>query len=197
MLPEQPAWPLGELMSLDEWELPREKVVINRTIGEGAFGTVFGGECQFGENSPWLAVAVKTLKVGSTVEEKLDFLGEAEMMKRFTHVNVVQLLGLCTHQEPIYMVMEFMLYGEYRGDVHSLSAFRALYWVVLKKDAWRHALLYSAGDLKTYLLARRHLVSDKTVHSEEDEISSRRLTSMALDVCRALAYLTENRYVHR
>lgn len=163
MLPEQPAWPLGELMSLDEWELPREKVVINRTIGEGAFGTVFGGECQFGENSPWLAVAVKTLKVGSTVEEKLDFLGEAEMMKRFTHVNVVQLLGLCTHQEPIYMVMEFMLYG----------------------------------DLKTYLLARRHLVSDKTVHSEEDEISSRRLTSMALDVCRALAYLTENRYVHR
>ncbi|XP_047475227.1 atrial natriuretic peptide receptor 2-like isoform X2 [Penaeus chinensis] len=163
MLPEQPAWPLGELMSLDEWELPREKVVINRTIGEGAFGTVFGGECQFGENSPWLAVAVKTLKVGSTVEEKLDFLGEAEMMKRFTHVNVVQLLGLCTHQEPIYMVMEFMLYG----------------------------------DLKTYLLARRHLVSDKTVHSEEDEISSRRLTSMALDVCRALAYLAENRYVHR
>lgn len=51
-------------------------------------------------------------QVGSTVEEKLDFLGEAEMMKRFNHKNIVQLLGLCTHQEPIYMVMEFMLYGE-------------------------------------------------------------------------------------
>lgn len=113
MFPEQHAWPLSELISLDEWELPREKVVINRTIGEGAFGTVFGGECQFGDNSPWVAVAVKTLKVGSTVEEKLDFLGEAEMMKRFNHKNIVQLLGLCTHQEPIYMVMEFMLYGEY------------------------------------------------------------------------------------
>lgn len=163
MVPDQPAWPLGELMSLDEWELPREKVVINRTIGEGAFGTVFGGECQFGDNTPWLAVAVKTLKVGSTVEEKLDFLGEAEMMKRFNHKNIVQLLGLCTHQEPIYMIMEFMLYG----------------------------------DLKTYLLARRHLVSDRSLHTEEDEISSKRLTSMALDVCRALAYLTELRYVHR
>ncbi|XP_068222552.1 uncharacterized protein [Palaemon carinicauda] len=163
MIPEQPVWPLGELMSLDEWELPREKVVINRTIGEGAFGTVYGGECQFGEDTPWVAVAVKTLKVGSTVEEKLDFLGEAEMMKRFNHKNIVQLLGLCTHQEPIYMVMEFMLYG----------------------------------DLKIYLLARRHLVSDKTVQTEEDEVSSKRLTSMALDICRALAYLTEHRYVHR
>ncbi|CAL4139772.1 unnamed protein product, partial [Meganyctiphanes norvegica] len=49
--------------SLDEWEIPREKVVINRTIGEGAFGTVFGGECQFTDNGPWQAVAVKTLKV--------------------------------------------------------------------------------------------------------------------------------------
>lgn len=163
MIPNQAAWPLGELTSLDEWELPREKVVINRTIGEGAFGTVFGGECQFGENTPWLAVAVKTLKVGSTVEEKLDFLGEAEMMKRFNHKNIVQLLGLCTHQEPIYMIMEFMLYG----------------------------------DLKTYLLARRHLVSDRSMHTEEDEVSSKRLTSMAVDVCRALAYLTEMRYVHR
>ncbi|KAG7155890.1 Tyrosine-protein kinase transforming protein ros-like [Homarus americanus] len=163
MVPDQSTWPLGDLMSLNEWELPREKVVINRTIGEGAFGTVFGGECQFGDNTPWLAVAVKTLKVGSTVEEKLDFLGEAEMMKRFNHKNIVQLLGLCTHQEPIYMIMEFLLYG----------------------------------DLKTYLLARRHLVSDRSLHTEEDEISSKRLTSMALDVCRALAYLTELRYVHR
>jgi hypothetical protein len=30
-------------------------------------------------------VAVKTLKVGSSFEEKVDFLSEAEMMKRFDH----------------------------------------------------------------------------------------------------------------
>lgn len=69
MIPES-GWSIGELMPLDEWELPREKVVINRTIGEGAFGTVFGGECQFADNSPWLAVAVKTLKV-CVLENKL------------------------------------------------------------------------------------------------------------------------------
>ena len=32
---------------------------------------------------PQVAVAVKTLKAGSTVDEKIDFLSEAEMMKRF------------------------------------------------------------------------------------------------------------------
>lgn len=55
---------------------------------------------------------MKTLKTGSTVEEKLDFLSEADMMKRFDHKNIVKLLGVCTRNEPIYTVMEFMLYGD-------------------------------------------------------------------------------------
>ena len=62
--------------------------------------------------SSQVAVAVKTLKTGSTVEEKLDFLSEADMMKRFDHKNIVKLLGVCTRNEPIYTVMEFMLYGD-------------------------------------------------------------------------------------
>ncbi|KAL3182760.1 hypothetical protein MRX96_029359 [Rhipicephalus microplus] len=48
----------------------------------------------------WQAVAVKTLKVGAIIEEKLDFLSEAEMMKRFDHKNIVRLLGVCTTGEP-------------------------------------------------------------------------------------------------
>ena len=43
-----------------------------------------------------VAVAVKTLKAGSSVEEKIDFLSEADMMKRFEHKNIVKLLGVCT-----------------------------------------------------------------------------------------------------
>ena len=59
-----------------------------------------------------MAVAVKTLKEGSSMEEKIDFLGEADIMKRFDHKNIVKLLGVCTKKEPIYTVMEFMLYGD-------------------------------------------------------------------------------------
>ncbi len=73
------------------------------------------------KNDVQVAVAVKTLKVGSTVEEKIDFLSEAEMMKRFNHKNIVQLLGVCTRNEPVYTVMEFILYGTSKENQIRLS----------------------------------------------------------------------------
>uniref|UniRef100_V9IE64 receptor protein-tyrosine kinase n=3 Tax=Apis cerana TaxID=7461 RepID=V9IE64_APICE len=145
---------------LDKWEIPRHRVVINRKLGEGAFGTVYGGEAFFPEKG-WLAVAVKTLKIGSSTEEKLDFLSEVEVMKQFDHKNIIKLLGVCIKSEPVLTVMEFMLYG----------------------------------DLKTYLLARRHLVNNS--YEDSDEISNKKLTAMALDVARALSYLAQSKYVHR
>ena len=66
----------------------------------------------------------------------------------------------------------------------------------MKTTAVRILLPDQTGDLKTYLLARRHLVYENN-REDSDEISSRRLTSIALDVARALAYLAEQKYVHR
>ncbi|XP_064640093.1 uncharacterized protein LOC135495414 isoform X1 [Lineus longissimus] len=155
-----------EWLNLDEWEMPREKVVLNRKLGEGAFGTVYGGEAymmagaSMMQGSNWVACAVKTLKVGSSSHEKMDFLTEASLMKRFEDNNIVKLLGVCTRGEPAYCVMEFMLYG----------------------------------DLKTYMLARRQLV---TKSPDNEEVSSLSLTKMALDVINGLKYLTDNKYVHR
>ena len=56
-------------MSLDQWEMARDQVVLNRKLGEGAFGTVYGGEAQV--EGHWMAVAVKTLKIGSNIEMKV------------------------------------------------------------------------------------------------------------------------------
>ena len=42
------------LLTLDEWEIPRDRVVINRKLGEGAFGTVYGGEAFFDEKG-WVS----------------------------------------------------------------------------------------------------------------------------------------------
>ncbi|XP_065355846.1 receptor-type guanylate cyclase gcy-17-like isoform X2 [Calliphora vicina] len=146
--------------TLDKWEIPKENVVVNRRLGEGAFGTVYGGEAKIGDEG-WTAVAVKTLKSGASTEDRLDFLSEAEAMKRFDHKNIVSLLGVCLQSEPIYTIMEFMLYG----------------------------------DLKTYLLARRHMVNEKV--TDDSDISSKRLTMYAMDVSRGLAYLAQQKYVHR
>ena len=46
----------GTLLTLDEWEIPRERIVINRKLGEGAFGTVYGGEAFF-DDKGWVSKA--------------------------------------------------------------------------------------------------------------------------------------------
>ena len=43
------------VLQLDEWEIPRDRVVINRKLGEGAFGTVCGGESFFDEKG-WVSL---------------------------------------------------------------------------------------------------------------------------------------------
>ena len=60
-------WP-----ALDRWEIPKDRVVLNRKLGEGAFGTVYGGEALI--EDIWVPVAVKTLKPGSNTEEKVGCL---------------------------------------------------------------------------------------------------------------------------
>ena len=45
------------VLTLDEWEIPRDRVVINRKLGEGAFGTVYGGESFFDEKG-WVSLGL-------------------------------------------------------------------------------------------------------------------------------------------
>lgn len=95
---------------LTKWEIQRENIVINRRLGEGAFGTVYGGEALIDENEGWTAVAIKTLKSGSNAENRLDFLAESETMKRFDHKNIVKLLAVCLQSEPLYAVSFYSAY---------------------------------------------------------------------------------------
>ena len=56
------------VLTLDEWEIPRDRVVINRKLGEGAFGTVYGGEAFFDEKG-W--VSCKGLIISCYCKDKL------------------------------------------------------------------------------------------------------------------------------
>ncbi|ELU11511.1 hypothetical protein CAPTEDRAFT_217274 [Capitella teleta] len=54
-------------------------------------------------------VAVKTLKPGSMSTDS--FLAEAQVMKSLTHKNIVQLMAVCTEEEPILIVTEYLANG--------------------------------------------------------------------------------------
>jgi hypothetical protein len=47
--------------NLDKWEISRDRVVINRKLGEGAFGMVYGGEALF-EDKGWVSIILKSVQ---------------------------------------------------------------------------------------------------------------------------------------
>ncbi|CAH8673519.1 unnamed protein product [Schistosoma rodhaini] len=93
-------------------QIPPADIVLNRRVGQGAFGMVYGGEAK--RNGRWEAVAVKVIGNKATYEGKTDFLSEAKLMRSLDHRNVVRLVGICLYpkENHLYLIMEFMLNGD-------------------------------------------------------------------------------------
>ncbi|PFX16345.1 Fibroblast growth factor receptor 1 [Stylophora pistillata] len=99
-----------ECIKDDEWEIPREKLHIFAAIGEGAFGVVMEGSLDTVEGAT--KVAVKTLKPGADRHDYKDLMAELSIMKQAgSHPNIVSLLGACSVEGPLYLVMEFVSGG--------------------------------------------------------------------------------------
>ncbi|ERE85531.1 proto-oncogene tyrosine-protein kinase ROS [Cricetulus griseus] len=93
---------------------PREKLSLRLLLGSGAFGEVYEGTAVdiLGVGSGEIKVAVKTLKKGSTDQEKIEFLKEAHLMSKFNHPNILKQLGVCLLSEPQYIILELMEGGD-------------------------------------------------------------------------------------
>lgn len=105
-----------ELPMDSDWEIKRQLLTLGKSLGEGAFGKVvkaeFMGLLKVGVNA---IVAVKMLKEGHTDNEMLDLVSEMEMMKMIgKHINIINLLGCCTQNGPLYVIVEYAPYGNLR-----------------------------------------------------------------------------------
>ncbi|XP_050546487.1 fibroblast growth factor receptor homolog 1-like isoform X2 [Daktulosphaira vitifoliae] len=98
------------------WEFSRSNLSLSKTLGEGAFGKVLRGEADgILCDNVITTVAVKMLKDGHTDTEMMDLVSEMEMMKMIgKHVNIINLLGCCTQDGPLYVLVEFALHGNLR-----------------------------------------------------------------------------------
>ena len=88
-------------------ELDRAQLVRTELVGKGNYGEVYRGK--YGQRD----VAIKYMKTdGKTNMTNVDkFLEEAKIMKVFSHKNIVRMYGICTQEEPIFIVTEFMVNG--------------------------------------------------------------------------------------
>eukprot|EP00055_Hartaetosiga_balthica_P007684 m.26823 g.26823 ORF g.26823 m.26823 type:complete len:688 (+) comp5891_c0_seq1:88-2151(+) len=89
----------------DKWEIDRSDIMMGARLGSGQYGEVYEAVLR----SKSRHVAVKTLKEDAM--DAKDFLKEAEVMKKLKHENLVELIGVCTLDAPLYIVTEFMCNG--------------------------------------------------------------------------------------
>ena len=60
-------------------------------------------------------VAVKMLKEGHTDNDIIDLVAEMDLMKMIgRHINIINLLGVCTQDGPLYVIVEFAEHGNLR-----------------------------------------------------------------------------------
>uniref|UniRef100_A0A673LMG6 Fibroblast growth factor receptor n=1 Tax=Sinocyclocheilus rhinocerous TaxID=307959 RepID=A0A673LMG6_9TELE len=107
-----------ELPSDPKWEFSRTKLTLGKPLGEGCFGQVVMAEAigidKEKPNKP-LTVAVKMLKDDGTDKDLSDLVSEMEMMKMIgKHKNIINLLGACTQDGPLYVLVEYASKGNLR-----------------------------------------------------------------------------------
>ncbi|XP_059118249.1 LOW QUALITY PROTEIN: fibroblast growth factor receptor 4 [Peromyscus eremicus] len=114
---------LTGLVSLDLpldplWEFSRDRLVLGKPLGEGCFGQVVRAEA-FGmdpsQPDQTSTVAVKMLKDNASDKDLADLVSEMEVMKLIgRHKNIINLLGVCTQEGPLYVIVECAAKGNLR-----------------------------------------------------------------------------------
>ncbi|XP_062320434.1 fibroblast growth factor receptor 2 isoform X2 [Osmerus eperlanus] len=100
------------------WEFSRDRLTLGKPLGEGCFGQVVMAEALgIDKEKPKEAVtvAVKMLKDDATEKDLSDLVSEMEMMKMIgKHKNIINLLGACTQDGPLYVIVEYASKGNLR-----------------------------------------------------------------------------------
>uniref|UniRef100_A0A8B9VRX1 receptor protein-tyrosine kinase n=1 Tax=Anas zonorhyncha TaxID=75864 RepID=A0A8B9VRX1_9AVES len=90
-------------------EISPSSITRQKVIGAGEFGEVYKGTLKRGKKE--VPVAIKTLKVGYTEKQRVDFLSEASIMGQFCHHNIIRLEGVVSKYKPFMIITEYMENG--------------------------------------------------------------------------------------
>ena len=93
--------PVNLIYPYIKWEIDRRQVKLVKKLLEGGFSELWEG--LWNKN---IKVTIKKRK--PQIMTQSDFLQMASLMKKLYHRRIVQLYGVCTREEPIYIVTEHM-----------------------------------------------------------------------------------------
>ncbi|KAL1117264.1 hypothetical protein AAG570_004590, partial [Ranatra chinensis] len=99
-------------------EFPRHRLRMLKKLGEGAFGTLYVAEAdgipEYGVTTSLgkRLVAVKFLLHNASEQERFDFHRDMRLLAALEDHNIARVLGLCTRDEPLCVVMEYLEHGD-------------------------------------------------------------------------------------
>ncbi|CAH3153898.1 unnamed protein product, partial [Porites evermanni] len=104
----------------DKWEILPEQIQFEEELGRGEFGVVHKATFRKSDEMEVLnnaeaaqVVAVKVLHDNPSEAQKEEFTFEIEQMKLLgSHKNVVSMVGCCTLQEKMFLVIEYVPSGD-------------------------------------------------------------------------------------
>ncbi|XP_072227933.1 fibroblast growth factor receptor 1b [Leuresthes tenuis] len=153
------------------WELQRDRLTLGKPLGEGCFGQVVLAEAVgIEKNKPTrlTKVAVKMLKADATEKDLSDLISEMEMMKMIgKHKNIINLLGSCSQDGPLYVVVEYASQGNLREYLRARRPAGLEYWSGLRQATLGSVEIRELVSA-AYQVARgmAYLASKKCIHRD-------------------------------
>ncbi|XP_059612426.1 fibroblast growth factor receptor homolog 1-like [Phlebotomus argentipes] len=157
------------------WEFPRNHLVLGKTLGEGAFGRVIMAEANsLVKNGYGSVVAVKMVKEGHTDSDMASLVHEMEVMKMIgKHINIINLLGCCSQNGPLYVIVEYAPHGNLKD--------------FLKKNRPR-------SEFEIPCVTKTEA---EEYDPDKKNLTQKHLISFAFQIARGMEYLASRRCIHR
>lgn len=97
--------------TLEHFELNKNQIDVQETLGSGQFGSVCKGKCTL-KNGQEIPVAIKTLKKEDCPSnQEPELIREAKVMMPLSHKHIVRMIGVC-RSDSIMLVLELAPLGQ-------------------------------------------------------------------------------------
>ena len=147
----------------------------------GVAENLFGDEKQ-------TQVAIKMLREDGTERELMDLLSETQVMKNIgSHENIINLLGVCSRDGPLWVVVEYAQFGNLREFLRERRPGSQFYEQKAAEGKLPDNFGKDSGPLT--------VLTDE--NNDQRPLTYRDLISYAFQIAKGMEYLEQKRCVHR
>eukprot|EP01137_Pigoraptor_chileana_P037765 Opistho-2@35377 len=90
--------------------LDKQSIILQDELGAGEFGIVYRARVA-AKDGKIRVCAAKTMREGSSIQDREEFIAEATIMKNLSHPHVMALVAVSIQEEPMMLIFEYIPHG--------------------------------------------------------------------------------------